>query len=109
MGLKTLVALALLGCTGAIIAQIPAGAAPLSIGNAGSEIEPLAHKIGFRDGKRDRYHGGITYVGRSGLKYAPRYGSRHHGHDVTVKIYVSEEARPRYRQEAKPWIYDLPN
>jgi hypothetical protein len=65
-------------------------------------------KIGYRYDKYRKFHGGISYVGDYGLKYAPSYWyRRHRGHDVTVKVYIGPPEPKDTRQRARPLIIDL--
>ncbi|MFZ2101389.1 MAG: hypothetical protein WAU86_12580 [Oricola sp.] len=92
----------------AIPASMTAGAAPLPA----DAIRTMEHapvlKVGHRHHAHDRYHGGISYVGPFGLKYAPNdWYRRHRGSDITVNIHIGPRERDAYRQRARPLIIEL--
>ena len=95
-----------------IPALTPAEAAPFAaeaVRIAADNAAPV-HKVGYRDGKYRKFHGGISYVGPYGLKYAPDYRyRRHHGHDISVKIYIGPRKGDDYRRRTRALIIDLPN
>jgi hypothetical protein len=112
--LKLLTAAAI-ACALSMTAQTGAGAAPLLAEpikqiESGVETDALVQKVGHRHRKYKRYHGGITYVGPHGLKYAPSYKRHRHryGSGVSVTIHVGPRHHRVYRRHTKPWIYDVP-
>ncbi|WP_193177104.1 hypothetical protein [Oricola nitratireducens] len=99
MGFPKLMSAAALTCALAIPVQT-------TVAFAGNGA--LIHKVGYRHDWHQRYYGGISYVSDYGLQYAPTYHYRHHGSDVSVKVYIGSQESPRYRQEARPLILELP-
>jgi hypothetical protein len=82
------------------------GASALAFALAVPAFAP-ASAAGYHDRNQLR-HGGISYVGRYGLKYAPRHWHRHHGTNVSVKIYFGEQPRREDKLRTRPLIIDLP-
>lgn len=65
--------------------------------------------VGYRYREHHKFHGGISYVGDYGLKYAPSYWRhRHHGTDVSVNIYFGPQPERKETGRTRPLIIELP-
>lgn len=99
----------------AVPALAPANAAPISANpiatvEVSADIDAPIHKVGHRHSKFRKSTGGISYVSRYGLKYAPGYRHRRpHGHGISVKVYIRPHESDGYRRHTRPLIVDLPN
>lgn len=96
----------------ALPALAPAAAVPLMPAPADSlraAYGAPVHEIGYRYHGERRFHGGISYVGDYGLRYAPSYWYRRgHEHNVTINVYAEQPERKRYREGSRPLIIELP-
>lgn len=103
----------------AMMAPLPARAAPampappqsvpadnllVQVGGGKHHYHRRAGHRKFRHYNRRYYHGGISYVGPRGLRYAPRYHQRY-GSGVSVHIHIGPRGR-YYRQRARPFVYE---
>lgn len=95
----------------ALPALIPADAAPL----APVRAEPIRSvndapvlKVGERRHTPGAFHGGISYAGEYGLRYAPSYWHRrHHGARVSVNIYAEAPRYATQGQRSRALIIEL--
>ncbi|QKV19229.1 hypothetical protein [Oricola thermophila] len=112
MNIATFAGAAIAACLLAMPAKA-AAFSPISVepvrGMTSQDGDTAVRKVGYRNGGYAKFHGGISYTGEYGLKYAPSYWrKRHHGHDVNVNIYVERSKRPKSRRGAQPLIIELP-
>ena len=84
-------------------------AVPAFAAASATDIDGKVHLAGYHHDRNQLRHGGISYVGDYGLKYAPSsWRHHHHGTDVSVKIYFGPQPVRKETGCTRPLIIELP-